>query len=72
MRNHILIWVGIMMIFIGGFITGRATFPANDPQMYEVIEKFTDDGKFYIETVIEVEPEDYIGLEVGYEFEVRE
>ena len=72
MRNHILIWLGIMMIFIGGFIVGRTTVPANDPQMYEVIEKFINDGRFYIETVIEVEPEDYIGLEVGDEFEVRE
>lgn len=72
MRVHIMIWIGIMMVFICGFIIGRATLPANDPQMYEVIEKFTNGGKFYIETVIEVEPEDYIGLEVGDEFEVRE
>lgn len=72
MRDTIVIWFIGMTIFICGMILGRVTSPENNPQIYEVIEKFTDGERFYIETVIEVDPEDYIGLEVGDEFEVRE
>lgn len=35
----------------------------------EVVDKCEVDGKCYVETWIEVTPEDYIGLDIGDEFE---
>ena len=49
-------------------IFGRLTSLESEPEVYEVIDKFTEDGRFYIETIVEIEPGDYIGLEVGDEF----
>ena len=72
MRDHILLLVGIMMIFIGGFIIGRSTVPKETPRPYQVTDKNEFGGRCYVQTWIEVTPEDYIGLEVGDEFEVIE
>lgn len=42
------------------------------PHPYQVTDKDEFGGRCYVQTWIEVTPEEYIGLEVGDEFEVRE
>ena len=42
------------------------------PVPLEVVDKCEVDGKCYIETWIEVDPMDYIGLDIGDEYTVKE
>lgn len=39
-----------------------------DTTVFEVLEKYEYDGKCYIETWIEVTPEEYVGLDIGDEY----
>lgn len=70
MKRLILLWVMLLGIFITGMALGRATVPKETPRPYQVTDKNEFGGRCYVQTWIEVTPEDYIGLEVGDEFEV--
>lgn len=65
--------LAFILVIIGIFI-GINIAPGNNfgPIPFQVVEKYeTRDGRCYIQTWVEVTPEEYIGLEVGDEFEVR-
>lgn len=66
------IYISILFILVAGMWLGRATVPKETPRPYQVTDKDEFGGRCYVQTWIEVTPEDYIGLEVGDEFEVRE
>lgn len=70
------IGIGLILVFLGGAVFGfgfRNSFvPETAPRPYQVTDKDEFGGRCYVQTWIEVTPEDYIGLEVGDEFEVRE
>lgn len=66
------IYISILFILVAGMWLGRATVPEESPCPYQVTDKDEFGGRCYVQTWIEVTPEDYIGLEVGDEFEVRE
>lgn len=65
-------YITILFILVAGMWLGRATFPKESPRPYQVTDKDEFGGRCYVQTWIEVTPEDYIGLEVGDEFEVKE
>ena len=66
------IYISILFILVAGIWLGRATVPEGSPRPYQVTDKDEFGGRCYVQTWIEVTPEDYIGLEIGDEFEVRE
>lgn len=43
----------------------------SDPQNYPIVDKYEHDGKCYVEIVVEISPEEYIGYDVGDEYERR-
>lgn len=45
--------------------------PEKKPTPLQVVDKYEGDGKYYVETWVEVDVNDYIGLDIGDEFEVE-
>lgn len=62
----------ILASFCSGFVFGMVTVPEPSPVEGQVNDKYENDGRCYVQTWVEVTPEDYIGLDVGDEFEVTE
>lgn len=60
----------ILASFCSGIVLGRVTAPEPIPVSGQVNDKCEVDGRCYVQTWVEVSVEDYIGLEVGDEFEV--
>ena len=72
-RTLALIFVTVSLIlasFCSGIVFGRVTSTEPTPVEGQVNDKCEVDGRCYVQTWIEVSVEDYIGLEVGDEFEV--
>ena len=69
MKRLIALWVVFMGVFLVGMAFGRLTLPNKTPTPLEVVDKCEHEGKCYIETWIEVTVEDYIGLDIGDEYE---
>ena len=44
----------------------------SEPTTYPIVDKYEHGGKCYLAIEIEISPEEYIGLDVGDEFEVTE
>lgn len=42
-----------------------------DPKAMQIVDKYEADGKCYIQTWIEITPEEYIGYDIGDEYEVK-
>lgn len=67
--------LGIFIAIIIGLaigLTAAVLFKIDDtPHPYQVTNKIERDGRCYVETWVEVTPEEYIGLEVGDEFELK-
>lgn len=59
----------VITIALASILTACAK---STPEPYEVVGKCEHDGKCYVETWIEVTPEEYIGLDIGDEFERRD
>lgn len=77
MRRDVALIVAIGALaainFVAGFIFGRDTAPELISQPVEVVDKYeSGDGEYYIETWLEVTPEEYIGLDIGDEWEITE
>lgn len=60
----------ILSSFCSGIVFGRVTATEPAPVVGQVNDKCEVDGRCYVQTWVEVTPEDYIGLDVGDEFEV--
>lgn len=43
-----------------------------EPASYQVVDKSEHDGKCYVELVVEVDPMDYIGIDIGDEYSIKE
>lgn len=43
----------------------------SEPTAYPIVDKYEHDGKCYVEIVVEITPEEYIGYDVGDEYERR-
>ena len=39
-----------------------------DPKAMQIVDKYEADGKCYIQTCIEITPEEYIGYDIGDEY----
>lgn len=61
-----------LMMFVFGLAVGRVIAPTKTPIPFEVVDKCEHGGKCYVETWLEVTPEEYIGLDIGDEWEVTE
>lgn len=44
----------------------------SEPTTYPIVDKYEHGGKCYLAIEIEISPEEYIGYDVGDEFEVTE
>ena len=42
------------------------------PEPCEIVGKREANGKCYVEVLVEVDPYDYIGLDIGDEYQIRE
>ena len=65
---------GILYLIIGliiGYFIGGSIFISGDPDVFEVTDKYEQDGKCFIQLWIEVDPMDYIGLDIGDEFNLE-
>ena len=63
------------LIIIGSVLMAAIALISTTVNVYDpfvVIGKHEHNGRYYIETYIEVDPEEYIGLDVGDEYEVSE
>ena len=58
----------VNIVAMGLFIAD--TIHKDEPKPHYVTDKADFDGRCYVQTWVEVTPEDYIGLDVGDEFEV--
>lgn len=67
LKNFIIIWIMFMSVALLGLALGRWTV-AEEPNPLHVTGKSEVDGKCYVQTWVEVTPEEYIGLDVGDEF----
>lgn len=43
----------------------------DEPTTYPIVDKYEHNGKCYVEIVVEISPEEYIGYDVGDEYERR-
>lgn len=71
MKNNWYVNVAIFLIaLVIAFTTAHIVYKkqVKDPQPYAVTDKAEYDGKCYVQTWIEVDVEDYIGLDVGDNF----
>lgn len=66
----IVLWLLVMGLFISGMVFGRLTLDSPSPIPHQVTAKNEVAGRCYVQTWVEVTPEEYIGLDVGDEFEV--
>lgn len=62
----------ILASFSSGIVFGMVTSPEPIPVAGQVNDKCENGGRCYVQTWVEVTPEDYIGLDIGDEFEVTE
>lgn len=69
MKRQLGLWVIIFGAFLFGLALGRWTGSGDFPQLLEVVNKTEEGGKYYIEVLMEVSPEEYIGLDIGDTFE---
>ena len=69
MKEVILIMVGALL---GYLFAGLLLLEKEELRPYEVVDKYDQAGRCYVETWVEVSPEDYIGLDIGDEFTMRE
>lgn len=70
-KNLLVIWLVFMGLFLGGFALGRYTEPEQTPRPLQVTDKYeAEDGRCFVETWVEVSVEDYIGLDIGDEFNI--
>ena len=60
----------VNVVAMGLFIT--EAIHKSEPKQHYVTDKAEFNGRCYVQTWVEVTPEDYIGLDVGDEFEVTE
>lgn len=76
MRNTVLIILVTFSLtlsfFCLGYVFGGWMARSADPIPYYVTDKAEANGKCYVETWLEVTPEEYIGLDIGDEWEIRE
>lgn len=66
-----LTWILSIAVFFAGIVIGRGSVPEIEPAIGQVNDKCEVEGRCYVQTWVEVSVEDYIGLEVGDEFELK-
>lgn len=73
-RVKTIIWAAFISISVAA-ITWMALdawmYAMPDPKPMQVTDKYEAKGKCYIQTWIEVTPEEYIGLDIGDEYEEK-
>ena len=74
MKKVIQILILITVFWAGCVVSGLMLVaqPKDEPKPYYVTDKAEVDGRCYVQTWVDVTPEEYIGLDVGDEFEVTE
>lgn len=72
LKIEIIIW-GILIGISAAALTWMAKdtykYAMPDPKPMQVTDRYEAKGKCYIQTWIEVTPEEYIGLDIGDEYE---
>ena len=63
MKRLILLAIALMML---------TACTKSEPTTYPIVDKYEHNGKCYLAIEIEVSPEEYIGYDVGDEYERRD
>lgn len=74
MKHRKFFMISLIIIIVCNIITAGLILYSernrHNPKPYYVTDKAESKGRCYVQTWVEVTPEDYIGLDVGDEFEV--
>lgn len=75
LKIEIIIW-GILIGISAAALTWMAKdtykYAMPDPKAMQIIDKYEADGKCYIQTWIEITPEEYIGYDIGDEYKEKQ
>lgn len=78
MKERIYIILMITQIICLLLLTGGAlhkyikTEKTEAPETRQIVDKYEADGKCYIQTWIEITPEEYIGYDIGDEYKEKQ
>lgn len=73
MRNQRYdLWVMLICLFLTFAIVISVSVTHRAEKTYQVIDKYESENKCYVIVPIEVTPEEYIGYDIGDEYEVSE
>ena len=67
--NYAMTLICLIIFSVILFVTCATQGPAPVPSQVE--DKFEKDGKCYVAVWVEVTPEEYIGLDIGDEYEIK-
>lgn len=72
MRMICLVLIGMMIGMIaGGIAILKETKTDPEPKAGQVVEKFMAGDTHFLQLIIAVSPEEYIGYDIGDEYEVK-
>lgn len=75
MRSSILTLIAMLLVILAMILNiAEADRAANAPELepYEIVDKYEEDGRCYVEIWHEVTPEEYIGLDIGDEYQTQD
>ena len=70
-----IIWAALISISVAAIIwmiLDSWHYANPDPKTMQIVDKYEADGKCYIQTWIEITPEEYIGYDIGDEYKEKQ
>lgn len=74
-RVKTIIWAALISISVAAItwmILDSWHYANPDPKEMQIVDKYEADGKCYIQTWIEITPEEYIGYDIGDEYKEKQ
>ena len=74
-RVKTIIWAALISISVAAItwmILDSWYYANPDPKAMQIVDKYEADGKCYIQTWIEITPEEYIGYDIGDEYKEKQ
>lgn len=74
-RVKTIIWAALISISVAAItwmIMDSWHYANPDPKAMQIVDKYEAEGKCYIQTWIEITPEEYIGYDIGDEYKEKQ
>lgn len=74
-RVKTIIWAALISISVAAItwvILDSWHYANPEPKTMQIVDKYETNGKYYIQTWIEISPEEYIGYDTGDEYEEKQ